>query len=161
MRTNGCSTLSLPEEPRPRRSSLAFGALLWSIPTRRVSKGNSRDLRFPPNQSLVAIELHMHYINLVGWIAFSEVIMGSLVGLLKVVVISMLGWFVTGAVPAMGQPKDAIEVVVIIGREMDEPAIREILESCLVTDLEFVQGPELWEQLADPFPAVELQGEEE
>jgi len=55
----------------------------------------------------------MHYINLVGWIAFSEVIMGSLVGSLKVVVISMLGWFVTGAVPAMGQSKDSIEVVVI------------------------------------------------
>jgi G3E family GTPase len=56
---------------------------------------------------------------------------------------------------------DRRQELVFIGREMDEPAIREILESCLVTDLEFVQGPELWEQLADPFPAVELQGEEE
>jgi G3E family GTPase len=56
---------------------------------------------------------------------------------------------------------DRRQELVFIGREMDEPAIRDILESCLVTDLEFVQGPELWEQLADPFPAVELQGEEE
>lgn len=56
---------------------------------------------------------------------------------------------------------DRRQELVFIGREMDEPAIREILESCLVTDLEFVQGPELWKQLADPFPAVELQGEEE
>jgi G3E family GTPase len=56
---------------------------------------------------------------------------------------------------------DRRQELVFIGREMDEPAIREILESCLVTDLEFVQGPELWEQLADPFPAVELRGEEE
>lgn len=56
---------------------------------------------------------------------------------------------------------DRRQELVFIGREMDEPAIRDILESCLVTDLEFVQGPELWEQLADPFPAVELQGDEE
>ncbi len=56
---------------------------------------------------------------------------------------------------------DRRQELVFIGREMDEPAIRDILESCLVTDLEFVQGPELWDQLADPFPAVELQGEQE
>lgn len=30
-----------------------------------------------------------------------------------------------------------------------------------VTDLEFVQGPEFWEGLSDPFPAVELQGDED
>ena len=56
---------------------------------------------------------------------------------------------------------DRRQELVFIGREMDESAIRDILESCLVTDLEFVQGPEFWEQLADPFPAVELQGDEE
>jgi G3E family GTPase len=61
----------------------------------------------------------------------------------------------------LGLYGDRRQELVFIGREMDEPAIRDILESCLVTDLEFVQGPELWEQLADPFPAVELQGEEE
>ena len=66
----------------------------------------------------------MQYINLVGWIAFSEVIMGSLVGLLKVVVISMLGWFVTRVVPAMGQSKDAIEVVVIT---MDSDLTAELM----------------------------------
>jgi hypothetical protein len=44
---------------------------------------------------------------------------------------------------------------------MDESAIREILESCLLMDLELVQGPEYWEQLPDPFPAIEMQGDEE
>ena len=39
--------------------------------------------------------------------------------------------------------------------------IREILESCLLMDLELVQGPEYWEQLTDPFPAIEMQGDEE
>ncbi len=44
---------------------------------------------------------------------------------------------------------------------MDEFRVREILESCLVSDLEFVQGPGFWEQLADPFPEVSLEDEEE
>lgn len=44
---------------------------------------------------------------------------------------------------------------------MDESAIREILESCLLIDLELVQGPEYWEQLPDPFPAIEIQSDEE
>jgi hypothetical protein len=50
--------------------------------------------------------------------------MGSLVGSLKVVVISMLGWIVTGVVPAMGQSKDAIEVVVIT---MDSDLTAELM----------------------------------
>jgi G3E family GTPase len=56
---------------------------------------------------------------------------------------------------------DRRQELVFIGNAMDESAIREILESCLLMDLELVQGPEYWEQLPDPFPAIGMQGDEE
>jgi G3E family GTPase len=56
---------------------------------------------------------------------------------------------------------DRRQELVFIGNAMYESAIREILESCLLMDLELVQGPEYWEQLPDPFPAIEMQGDEE
>lgn len=59
-----------------------------------------------------------------------------------------------------GEYGDRRQELVFIGIDMDELAIREQLDACLVTDMEFVQGPELWEQFADPMPAVET-GEED
>jgi G3E family GTPase len=60
-----------------------------------------------------------------------------------------------------GPHGDRRQELVFIGKSMDESAIRDILESCLLTDLELVQGPEYWEKFPDPFPAIELQGDEE
>lgn len=54
---------------------------------------------------------------------------------------------------------DRRQELVFIGNAMDEKSIRGILESCLVTDLEFVQGPDFWVRLDDPFPSIELQDE--
>jgi len=56
---------------------------------------------------------------------------------------------------------DRRQELVFIGNSMDEARICKILESCLLPDLEFVQGPDFWERLSDPFPSVELQGNEE
>jgi len=42
-----------------------------------------------------------------------EVAMGSFVGLLRIVVIWMLGWIGMGMVPAFGQSADSIQVVMI------------------------------------------------
>jgi len=56
---------------------------------------------------------------------------------------------------------DRRQELVFIGNAMNESAIRDILESCLLADLEMVQGPKYWEKLPDPFPAIELRGDEE
>ncbi len=55
---------------------------------------------------------------------------------------------------------DRRQELVFIGNAMDEARIRQILETCLLPDLEFVQGPGFWERLSDPFPSIELQGNE-
>ncbi|TWT29536.1 GTP-binding protein [Blastopirellula retiformator] len=59
-----------------------------------------------------------------------------------------------------GEYGDRRQELVFIGIDMDELAIREQLDACLVTDMEYVQGPEMWERFADPMPAVET-GEED
>jgi G3E family GTPase len=55
------------------------------------------------------------------------------------------------------------DVIVInkTGNAMDESSIRNILERCLLTDLEFVQGPDFWEQLIDTFTTISTQNDEE
>lgn len=55
-----------------------------------------------------------------------------------------------------GQYGDRHQELVFIGNSMDEKNIRSILDSCLLTDLEFVQGPELWNRFEDPLPAIEM-----
>jgi G3E family GTPase len=52
---------------------------------------------------------------------------------------------------------DRRQELVFIGNAMNEKNIRQILESCQLTDLEVVQGPESWEQFSDPFPPIELE----
>ncbi len=60
-----------------------------------------------------------------------------------------------------GSYGDRRQELVFIGNAMDELRTREILEKCLLTDLEFVQGTVFWEQLPDPLPAVELQNDQD
>lgn len=56
---------------------------------------------------------------------------------------------------------DRRQELVFIGNAMNAESIRRILQSCELTDLEFVQGPEFWERLPDPFPPVEFQENED
>ncbi len=59
-----------------------------------------------------------------------------------------------------GEHGDRHQELVFIGNAMDEQNIRRILESCLLTDLEFVQGPAYWANLEDPLPPIELVADE-
>ena len=47
-----------------------------------------------------------------------------------------------------------------IGNAMDRERIVHILDSCLLTDSEYVAGPELWSQFEDPLPPIELETDE-
>lgn len=47
---------------------------------------------------------------------------------------------------------DRRQEIVIIGRNMDQPALRAKFDMCLLTDAEFAQGPEGWARMPDPFP---------
>lgn len=60
----------------------------------------------------------------------------------------------------VGAYGDRRQELVFIGKAMTESSIREILERCLLTDLEFLQGPDIWELFPDPFPEITLQSEE-
>lgn len=50
---------------------------------------------------------------------------------------------------------DCRQELVFIGIELDEAAVRESLEQCLLTDSEFAAGIESWLRLPDPFPRWE------
>ena len=47
---------------------------------------------------------------------------------------------------------DARQELVLIGTQMDEPALRRDFDACLLTDAEMAQGPAAWMQYDDPFP---------
>ncbi|MDR5777404.1 MULTISPECIES: zinc metallochaperone GTPase ZigA [unclassified Caballeronia] len=47
---------------------------------------------------------------------------------------------------------DARQELVLIGIEMDERALRQRLEACLLTNEEMAEGPQRWMQYEDPFP---------
>lgn len=47
---------------------------------------------------------------------------------------------------------DARQELVLIGMDMDEPALRARLDACLLTDNEMAQGPAAWTTWANPFP---------
>ncbi len=59
-----------------------------------------------------------------------------------------------------GQHGDRRQELVFIGNAMDEMTIREVLESCLLTDAEWAQEVTAWQEFDDPFPAIELQDDE-
>ena len=44
--------------------------------------------------------------------------------------------------------------VVLIGVRMDAPAVRAVLDGCLLTDAEMAGGPAAWAGLDDPFAAL-------
>jgi G3E family GTPase len=48
---------------------------------------------------------------------------------------------------------DRRQEIVIVGRDMDEAALRVKIDACLLNDAELALGPEAWRRLADPFPA--------
>lgn len=47
---------------------------------------------------------------------------------------------------------DARQELVLIGIDMDEPALRERLDACLLTDSERAEGPAVWITWRNPFP---------
>ncbi|KQM79509.1 zinc metallochaperone GTPase ZigA [Xylophilus sp. Leaf220] len=53
---------------------------------------------------------------------------------------------------------DARQELVLIGIEMDEPALRRRLDACLLTDAEMARGPRAWLAYDDPFPIWEGAG---
>ena len=57
----------------------------------------------------------------------------------------------------VGEYGDRHQELVFIGNAMDEQRVRGILDACLLTDLEYVQGPEYWSQFEDTFPPIELE----
>ncbi|MEM8734409.1 MAG: GTP-binding protein [Planctomycetota bacterium] len=50
---------------------------------------------------------------------------------------------------------DRRQEIVLIGRHLDEPALRRILDDALLTDEEFAAGPEAWSTYIDPLPSWE------
>ncbi|QDV13113.1 Putative metal chaperone YciC [Rosistilla oblonga] len=61
----------------------------------------------------------------------------------------------------VGEHGDRHQELVFIGNAMDPQRITNILDACLLTDLEFTQGPELWANFEDPLPGIELEPGEE
>jgi G3E family GTPase len=47
---------------------------------------------------------------------------------------------------------DARQELVLIGMDMDEAALRERLDACLLTDAEMAPGPTVWTNWRNPFP---------
>lgn len=58
------------------------------------------------------------------------------------------------------QVGDARQELVLIGINMDEPALRARLDACLLTEMEMAQGPQAWQDLPDPFPLWRTRDEE-
>jgi len=55
---------------------------------------------------------------------------------------------------------DRHQELVFIGQGLDQQHIEGILDRCLLTDLEFVQGPGAWSDYEDPLPPIEYETEE-
>ena len=51
---------------------------------------------------------------------------------------------------------DRRQQVVLIGQDLNKPALIEALQSCLLTDEEIAEGEVAWAQYVDPFPAWEV-----
>ena len=47
---------------------------------------------------------------------------------------------------------DAQQELVMIGIEMDEAALRQAFDACLLNDAELAAGSEAWGRYEDPFP---------
>ncbi|MEW4453337.1 GTP-binding protein [Bremerella sp. JC817] len=58
-----------------------------------------------------------------------------------------------------GKYGDRRQELVFIGINVDRTQVESRLNECLLTDLEFAAGPELWERLPDPLPAIRVEEE--
>ncbi|RHX89170.1 zinc metallochaperone GTPase ZigA [Leptospira stimsonii] len=56
---------------------------------------------------------------------------------------------------------DRRQEIVLIGVDMNEDGIRELLNNCLLTDEEMLLGQKRWSSFSDPFPNWEIDIEEE
>ena len=59
-----------------------------------------------------------------------------------------------------GEHGDRHQELVFIGQGLDQHRVEAELDRCLLTDLEFVQGPTAWADMEDPFPPIEIETEE-
>jgi G3E family GTPase len=56
---------------------------------------------------------------------------------------------------------DRRQEIVVIGQNLDEPAVRARLDACLIDPLEMRLGPLGWAQLPDPFPIWETESNDD
>ena len=56
----------------------------------------------------------------------------------------------------LGEHGDRHQELVFIGQEVDRARIEHILDQCLLTDLEYVLGPEAWSGFEDPLPQPQI-----
>ncbi|PQO38026.1 GTP-binding protein [Blastopirellula marina] len=59
-----------------------------------------------------------------------------------------------------GKYGDRRQEIVFIGIDLDQKEVEERLTSCLLTDLEYALGPEGWENLPDPLPAIRIESDD-
>ena len=61
----------------------------------------------------------------------------------------------------VGEYGDRHQELVFIGQGVDQQRVESILDDCLLTDLEYSQGPEVWANFEDPIPEIELESDDE
>ena len=61
----------------------------------------------------------------------------------------------------VGEYGDRHQELVFIGQGVDQQRVESILDHCLLTDLEYSQGPEAWANFEDPLPVIELESDDE
>jgi G3E family GTPase len=57
-----------------------------------------------------------------------------------------------GVEPAVHPYGDRRQEIAIIGVDMDEAALRAMLDACLLTNVELAEGPDAWSRYLDPVP---------